>query len=126
MRSGNAANALCELTWSLIGIWSMGLVALSQTTTVPNRISMSKVIHAFQHTIRNYRTSLEDGDDLVEKLESATIDTYHRRSKKLRNPTILTRNYRASRKPRIEDAAPIEIRKINKLKQKWKQERLTA
>ena len=122
LRSHNAANAKCELTWSLIGIWCAGLIGLLCTEIAPAQLSMARVIRAIQYTIRDYRCRIEPGEDLLERLEAAKIDTYKRKSRTCRHPTILTRNYRASRCPRIEDASDQERRKVEKMLPIWNEQ----
>jgi len=123
LRSGNAANAKVELRWSLVGLWAAGTLALCETGIEPPRLSMAGVIRAIQITITHYRVRPDDDEDLMNNLSNSLIDTYKRKSKTLRNPTILTRNYRASRKPNIVDANQKQIQKAKSVKEKI---RLTA
>ena len=123
LRSGNAANARCELDWSMIGLWSAGALALYETGIDPPRLSMAGVIRAIRITLIHYRVRPEDDEDLLTNLRTSLIDTYKRKSKAPRNPTILTRNYRASRKPNIVNANKQQIRKAKRVKERI---RLTA
>jgi len=123
LRSGNADNARIELQWSLIGLWAAGAMALSQTGIDPPKLSMAGVIRAMQITITHYRVRPEKHEDLAANLNNAIIDSYQRMSKEQRNPTILTRNYRASREPKIVEANQLQIRSAKKIKRRI---RLTA
>ena len=123
LRSGNAANARCELDWSMIGLWAAGTLALYETDIDPPRLSMAGVIRAIRITLTHYRVRPEPDEDLVANLAASQIDQYQRKSKALRHPTILTRNYRASREPNIVDADQRQIRKAKAVKERI---RLTA
>lgn len=126
LRSYNSQNAASELTWSIIGLWAANQIALAQSGLAPDRISMAGVIRSLQLTMTHYRVRPEDDEDLQANLRRSKIDDYHRDKKSCRHPTILTQNYRASRKPNIVNASPAELRKVAKLKAQAKQLRLTA
>jgi len=123
LRSGNAENARIELQWSLVGLWAAGVMALCQTGITPPKLSMAGVIRAIQITIIHYRVRPLEHEELKTNLDNAKIDQYKRKSKAQRNPTILTRNYRASREPNIVDANQLQIRSAKKIKNEI---RLTA
>jgi len=123
LRSGNAANAKIELEWSLVALWAAGTLALCETGIDPPRLSMAGVIRAIQITITHYRVRPDDDEDLANNLAASLIDNYKRKSKSLRHPVILTRNYRASRKPNIVNANQKQIRKARLVKNRL---RLTA
>ena len=123
LRGGNAENARCELDWSMIGLWAAGAFALYETGIEPPRLSMAGVIRSLRITLTHYRVRPEPDEDLVTNLAASQIDQYKRKSKSMRHPTILTRNYRASRMPRIVEATQTQIRKAKLIKEKI---RLTA
>lgn len=124
LRSHNAMNAKLELEWSLVSMWAIGLMALSETDIEPARLSMAGVISAVRQTITNYRVSrLPSESTLSDQLCSSQIDSYHRKNKSPRHPTILTQNYKAPKKPKVVKANKTQINKAIKLKE---QIRLTA
>lgn len=124
LRSYNAANAKLELEWSLLGLWSFGLMALCETGIVPPKLSMAGVIRAMRETMTHHRARrLTDQPSLRMRLRASQLDHYKRKRKSCRHPTILTRNYRASRKPNIVNANKTQINKANCIKERI---RLTA
>ena len=123
LRSGNAENAMCEFTWSLIGLWSAGLFALSHTKIEPDRLSIAQVLRAIQATMREYRTRPEPGHDLNSLTSRSVIDHYRRQNKKSRSDVIRDRNYEARHIPKIAYPNKEELRRANELKTEL---RLTA
>lgn len=88
LRSMNAENALLELTWSLAGLWAMGLYALKhfhQHQLPPRRLSCAQTLRAFRRMLRDYLHPSEPGCTLRERLRTALIDPYHRKKKASRD-----------------------------------------
>lgn len=84
MRSTSAENALLEMHWSYVGLWAMALYALIEfrhENLPPNRLSIAQMLHAFRRMMRDYLHPSENGLRLRERLRSALIDTYLRKSK---------------------------------------------
>lgn len=123
LRSGRAENATCELTWSLIGLWSAGLMALMTTDIAPPRLSMALVLRAIRGTLRNYRIHPDPDEDIVTLLCRAEIDEYQRKNRQNRTKIIRDRNYQAKLKPKIANPNKAQIKRAIQLK---KELRLTA
>lgn len=88
LRSTSAANALLEMTWSLGGLWAMGLYALSQfqpQRLPPGRLSVAKTLRAFRRMLRDYLHPCERSSHLRDRLRTALIDNYRRKNKASRD-----------------------------------------
>ena len=84
LRSHSADNAELEATWSLLGLWAMGLHAQRELASqgVPaGRISVAKVLRAYRRSLREYKSHADPGESLRELLAKAVIDSYKRASK---------------------------------------------
>jgi hypothetical protein len=84
LRSHCGANAELEATWSLLGLWAMGLhaqVELSRVGVPSHRISVAGVLRAYRRPLREYRSRPDPGESLREMLAKALIDPYKRRDK---------------------------------------------
>jgi hypothetical protein len=86
LRSHEAENAQLELDWSLIGLWSVCLLAqreLVQAGSDPCQLSPGAAIHAVQQVMRYYRTRPEDpSESLRSMFRRALRDDYDRESSK--------------------------------------------
>ena len=86
LRSRSARNAQLELEWSLLGLWSVCLLAARELTASGpelGRLSPAAAIQAFQRTLREYRVRPEtQAETLWAQLRRARLDDYQRRSAK--------------------------------------------
>lgn len=104
LRSLRADNAEVEATWSLLGLWALSLHGQSELSSdaVPaSRVSVAGLLRAYRGAMREHRLAPGPGESLWERLASATIDGYTRRSK-------ASRDY--PRKKRAGPIGPPEIR----------------
>lgn len=88
LRSASAENARVEMEWSFAGLWAMALYALVERRTVgipPQRLSIAQTLRAFRRMLRDYLHPAERGRSLRDRLRTATIDPYQRRSKDSRD-----------------------------------------
>jgi hypothetical protein len=126
LRSYNAENAACELTWAVIGHWAAGQIAQSASGITPEKLSLVGMIRSLQLTITHYRVRPDEDEDLERNLRRSKLDDYNRESKSCRHPIIFPPNHKAKRKPKITDANAIQLRKIAKIKTEMRKLRLTA
>jgi hypothetical protein len=88
LRSHCADHAELEATWSLLGLWAMGLhtqVLLAKTGVPARRISVAKMLLAYRRSLREYRSLPDPGASLGDLLRQAVIDPYHRVNKSSRD-----------------------------------------
>lgn len=118
LRSTSAENALLELTWSLAGLWAMGLYALSefqQERLPPSRLSVAQMLRAFRRMLRDYLHPSERGHRLCDQLRRALIDDYKRQNK-------TSRDYPRKKQeappgpPRILEASAAQIQRAQDLR----------
>jgi hypothetical protein len=110
LRSAKAENALVELHWSMIGLWAMSLVAMTELcrhAIPPHRLSAAGVLRVFRRFMRDYLHPLSHG--LRPQLRQAVVDTYIRRQKASRDYPRKKKHERIGI-PTIEDATPTQIR----------------
>jgi hypothetical protein len=84
LRSHCGENAELEATWSLLGLWAMGLhaqVGLASRGVPACRISMAGVLRAYRRSLREYKSPADPGESLHELLSRAVIDPYKRANK---------------------------------------------
>ena len=108
LRSHRAEHVELEATWSLLGLWAMGLhaqVELSRQNVPAHRISVAGVMRAYRRSLREYKSVPDPGESLWELLSKAVIDAYQRADK-------TSRDY-PCKKPRPVIGAP-EIRRATK------------
>ena len=82
LRSKCAANAVLELDWSILGLWSMCLyTALEHQASglLPRRRSISKILRSFRQTLETHRLPPLPQEDLCTLLRRSVQDNYHRR-----------------------------------------------
>jgi hypothetical protein len=87
LRSHKAEHAVCELEWSLLGLWTMLLYAqkhVSRSSAAPARLSVVRVLRSFRQALREHRHRLTPHIRLRDLLSSALIDRYARRDKRSR------------------------------------------
>jgi hypothetical protein len=128
LRSASAENAELEMNWSFIGLWAMGLYALSQLDLKelsPRRLSAAQVLRAFRRTMRDYLHPSQRGCTLRDRLRTALIDDYHRVNKTSRDYPRKKREAPAG-PPRILIASPAQIQRAQSLHRELSEKGLTA
>jgi hypothetical protein len=88
LRSTSPDHAQLELEWSLLGMWAMGLHSHCRLTKqgVPvQRISFAGVLRAYRTAMREYKSLPDPGERLMEILDKAIVDGYHRQNKASRD-----------------------------------------
>jgi hypothetical protein len=88
LRSHAADNAELEATWSLLGLWAMGLhgqVKLARQGVPARRISVAGLLRAYRRSLREYKSFPDSGESLRELLLKAVIDPYRRANKASRD-----------------------------------------
>jgi hypothetical protein len=84
LRSHTADNAELEATWSLLGLWAMGLhaeVQLAQEDVPAPRMSVAGILRAYRKSMREYKSPPDPGESLRELVSRAVIDPYKRVNK---------------------------------------------
>ena len=77
-----------EATWSLLGLWSLGLhaqVELARDGVPARRVSVAGLLRAYRAAMREYRSRPGPGESLWERLSEAVIDEYKRSNKASRD-----------------------------------------
>ena len=130
LRSHSAENARLEIDWSLVGLWSVCLLAqreLAQEGRDPCRLSPALAIKAVQQTMCHYRVRPEHPDGVLwTMLRRALQDDYERTSSKT------ARNYPSKKKrkrigiPKSIVASKSQIAAARQLKTKLPVFRFTA
>jgi hypothetical protein len=125
LRSHCGANAEVEATWSLLGLWSLGLhgqVELSYDGVAASRVSVAGLQRAYRGAMKEYRSVPAPGESLWEQLSVAVIDGYTRRGKasrdyprKKRESVIGAPKVRAATKVEIELAQQIKHNQRSRL-----------
>lgn len=118
LRSHCSANAEVEATWSLLGLWSLGLhgrVALSYDGIAPSQVSVAGLLRAYQGSLKEYRSVPAPGESLWERLSVAVIDGYTRRNKASRDYPRKKREH-AIGAPELRDATEVEIELARQIK----------
>jgi Transposase DDE domain len=88
LRSHRGENAAVEATWSLLGLWSLGLhaqVELARDGIPARRVSVAGLLRAYRAAMREYRSRPGPGESLWERLSEAVIDAYQRSNKASRD-----------------------------------------
>ena len=88
LRSHTADHAELEATWSLLGLWAMGLHAqaeLARSGVPAARVSVAGVLRAYRGSLREYKSDPDPGESLPELVRIAVIDPYKRRDKASRD-----------------------------------------
>ena len=116
LRSLRAENAEVEATWSLLGLWALtlhGQAELSCDAVPASRVSVAGLLRAYRGAMREPRSAPGPGESLWERLGSATIDGYHRRSKASRDYPRKNRTEPIGA-PKIRSATAGEIERANR------------
>lgn len=119
LRSHTPDHADIELTWSLLGMWAMGLHShhrLVAQGVSPNRISFAGVLRAYRQSMRDYRSPVEAGTRLANLIDRAIIDDYERKNKTSRDYPR-QKQQRLARPPIISKATPAQRRKAKQVKE---------
>jgi hypothetical protein len=127
LRSHRGENAEVEATWSLLGLWSLGLhaqVELACDGIPASRVSVAGLLRAYRASMREYRSRPEPGESLWERLGEAVIDGYARSSKASRDYPRKKRGH-AIGAPEIRPATEQEIEMAGQIKDA-RSTRLTA
>jgi hypothetical protein len=127
LRSHRGENAEVEATWSLVGLWALGLhgqVELAADAVPASGIGVAGLLRAYRAAMREYRGRPEPGESLWERLGAAAIDGYRRSSKASRDYPRKKRE-QAIGAPEIRAATALEIERARQIKND-EQKRLTA
>ena len=127
LRSHRGENAEVEATWSLVGLWSLGLhaqVELAYDGIPASRVSVAGLLRAYRAAMREYRSRPGPGESLWERLSEAVIDGYKRSNKASRDYPRKKREH-AIGAPKIRQATHIEIEIARQIKDNHPK-RLTA
>ena len=130
LRSHAGKNAQLEIDWSLVGLWSVCLLAqreLVQAGEDPRQLSPVAAIKAIQQVMHHYRIPPDSPDEtLWAMLRCALRDDYQRNSSKT------ARNYPRKKKrerigvPTVTVASTLQIAAAHELKTKRSNFQLTA
>jgi hypothetical protein len=129
LRSASPDNALLELDWSLVGLWTVCLMAVAEVISrgePPHRVSVAMALDAVRAAIRDYRWRPEPGEDLASLLGESLIDTYVRRRPKASRNYPRKKNETPAGKPLMQLADREQVMCAKELKAFQQQIRLTA
>lgn len=110
MRSHRPEHAACELDWSLIGLWLVGLLAKQELIAVgesPTRMSLAGAVRRLR---RGLRGPLFGCDFEVAELRFAVTDQYQRNSKKNARHDPRQKRTKPPGAPRIHRASAAQRR----------------
>jgi hypothetical protein len=122
LRSHTADHAGLEATWSLLGLWAMGLhaqVELAGAGVPADRVSVAGVLRAYRRSLREYKSDPDPGESLAELVRRAVIDAYVRKDKTSRDyprkkhePRIGAPEIRRATRSQIDTAREIRDQKL--------------
>jgi hypothetical protein len=118
LRSHRGDNAELEASWSLVGLWALGLhgqVELSRDAVPASGISVAGLLRAYRGAMREYRTAPGPGESLWERLSRSVIDGYRRSNKTSRDYPRKKREH-AIGMPEIRPATRLEIERAEQIK----------
>jgi DDE family transposase len=118
LRSHRGENAEVEATWSLLGLWSLGLhaqVELARDGIPARRVSVAGLLHAYRASMQEYRSRPDPGESLWERLSEAVIDAYQRSNKASRDYPR-KKHAHAIGAPEIRPATKVEIEIARQIK----------
>jgi hypothetical protein len=118
LRSHRGENAEVEATWSLLGLWSLGLhaqVELAYDGIPASRVSVAGLLRAYRASMREYRSRPGPGESLWERLSGAVIDAYERTNKASRDYPRKKQAH-AIGAPEIRPATEFEIELARQIK----------
>lgn len=129
LRSKSPDNALLELDWSLLGLWTVYLMAVDKVVKQgesPHRVSVAGALTAVRTVMRDYRWRPDPGKDLSSLLGEALIDTYVRHGSKASRNYPRKKNERPAGKPVMQVASREQVACAKELKSHQQEKRLTA
>lgn len=118
LRSHRGENAAVEATWSLLGLWALGLhaqVELARDGIPARRVSVAGLLRAYRASMREYRSRPGPGESLRERLSGAVIDVYKRSNKASRDYPRKKQSH-AIGAPEIRPATGVEIELAQQIK----------
>jgi hypothetical protein len=118
LRSHRGDHAEVEATWSLVGLWSLGLhaqVELAYDDIPASGVSVAGLLKAYRASMKAYRSHPEPGESLWEQLSTAVIDGYTRSNKASREYPRKKREH-AIGAPEIRPATKLEIEMARQIK----------
>jgi hypothetical protein len=124
LRSHRADHAMCELNWSLTGLWAVQLYTLTNTEIEPGRLSLAAVLRTIAQAMREYRCRPLRGHDLHARLNTSLIDSYQRGDRTARRRVKKHPDFERKHVPRIVEATPKHRKRARQIKLRLK--RLTA
>jgi hypothetical protein len=107
-----------EATWSLLGLWSLGLhaqVELAWDDIPADRVSVAGLLRAYRAAMKEYRSRPDPGESLWERLSEAVIDAYVRSNKASRDYPR-KKHAHAIGAPEIRAATKVEIEIARQIK----------
>lgn len=119
LRSACAENAVVELEWSLLGLWSMALYAqveLNKHAVDPTKLSVAGVLKAFRRMLRDYLHPQERGRSLAALLRAALRDEYPRKDKTSRGYPRKKQADPPAGPPEIKNATVAQVRRARDLR----------
>jgi len=118
LRSHRGENAEVEATWSLLGLWSLGLhaqVELARDDIPARQVSVAGLLRAYRAAMKEYRSRPGPGESLWERLSEAVIDAYVRTNKASRDYPR-KKHAHAIGAPEIRPATELEIEIAQQIK----------
>ena len=118
LRSRTPDCAEIECHWSLLGLWMVQLLALKEQTVAgepPPQTSVAAVLRIIRTMMYNQTSAAQRGPTLGMQLQTATTDTYERRSKKKSRNYPRRKEEPSAGAPRILSATNTHRSKLQKL-----------
>ena len=122
LRSQNPDNAMVELHWSLLGMWTMGLHSHSRLVgqgVSPGQISFAGVWRAYRRPMREYKSLPDPGERMRQLIDRALIDPYKRKNKTSRDYPR-KKQEQAAGPPIIRKATRAQVQRAIQVKRKQK------
>jgi hypothetical protein len=116
--SRTAQTCLAESQWTLVGLWLLGLLSVTQILRVrgdPKTWSVAQSRDLVRQALRNESPRRYRGRTLRERLAEAVLDTYHRRGDKTARNYPRKKRERPPGPPKIETAQPTETKRAAQL-----------
>lgn len=129
LRSASPDNALLELDWSLVGLWTVCLMAVAEVIgrgESPHRVSVARALYAVRTAMRDYRWHPEPGEHLASLLGEALIDTYVRRGSKASRNYPQKKSEKPAGQPLIQLASREQVACAKELTACQQEKQLTA
>jgi hypothetical protein len=129
LRSNSPDNGLLELDWSLVGLWTVYLLAVAEAieqNESPHRVSVAGALSAIRSVMRDYRCRPDPGGDLASLLGKAFIDSYVRKSLKTSRNYPRKKNEKPAGKPVILAASREQVTCAKQLTARRQEKQLTA